>query len=204
LKSGLPEHHEKGLSLSASLPRRALALAVTALAVGAPAAQATCDGPTSKPFARWLDPFDYSLVPGGTFESGAPAWELTGASVVAGNESYNVSGAGLRSLSLPKGASAKSPAFCGGIGTPTIRFFAKGGGLLGLLSVTVNYVDTAGVLRSQALGIVTPSGGWQPTLPLATASGLPLLTGSELSISMTAVGGSFTVDDVYVDPWMRN
>jgi hypothetical protein len=195
---------EKGLSLTFQLSRRRiLAAAIAVLAVSAPAAQA-CEGTSSKPFTRWLDPFSYTLVPGGTFEDGSPDWDLTGASVVAGNESYNVSGAGSRSLSLPRGASATSPAFCGGIGYPTVRLFAKGGGLLGLLSVTVHYLDGAGVLRSQSLGIVTASGGWQPSLPMLTLAGLPLLTGSQLTISVTAVGGSFTVDDVYVDPWMRH
>jgi hypothetical protein len=30
---------------------------------------------------------------------------------------------------------------------------------------------------------------------------LPLLTGSEMAVRLTAISGSFTVDDVYVDPY---
>jgi hypothetical protein len=183
--------------------RRALALAASVFAFAAPAAHAECDAPTSKPFARWLDFANYTAVPGGDFESSA-GWSLTGASVVSGNESFNVSGSGSHSLSIPRGASATSPSFCGGLDRSTVRLFAKGGGLLGLLSVKVTYTDDAGILRSQSLGLVTGSGNWQPSLPMLTLSGLPLLTGSEMSVTLTAVSGNFTVDDVYVDPWMRH
>lgn len=190
--------------MSHLLPRRRLAAlllgAVAGLSLTA-TAHAACDDPVSQPFKPWLDYAKYSLVTGGDFEAGSPAWALTGASVVAGNESHNVGGAGSRSLSIPRGATATSPSFCGGFDHPTLRLFAKGGGLLGLLSVTVNYNDAKGLLHSQSLGVVTPSGSWQPSLPLLSLSGLPLLTGSNLSVSLTAIGGSFTVDDVYVDPY---
>src|SRR3954453_2805958 len=74
---------------------------------------APCDGQTmERPFTRWLDLFQYTLVPGGNFESNAAGWTLTGgAQVVSGNESFNVSG-GSHSLSLPAGSSATSPAMC--------------------------------------------------------------------------------------------
>jgi hypothetical protein len=175
--------------------RRALALATALFAFAAPAAHAACEGPTSKPFSRYLDFADYVPVPGGDFEGG-DAWSLNGASVV--------SSSGDHSLSIPRGASATSPAFCGGVDHPTVRLFAKGGGLLGLMQVTVNYTDGAGLLRSQPLGLVLPSLNWQPSLPLLTLSGLPLLTGSQLSVTLTAISGNFQVDDVYVDPWMRH
>lgn len=179
---------------------RAFALAASLFALAAPAAQAACDGATSKPFTRWLDYFDYTAVPGGDFEGGI-TWSLTGASVVAGNESFNVSGSGSHSLSLPRGASATSPAFCGGVTSPTVRLFATGGGLLGLLNVTVNFTDSSGLLHSQALGTVLPSGSWKPSLPLLSLSGIPAVTGSTMTLTLTAVGGAFNVDDVYVDPW---
>ena len=193
------------------LPRRAagiaLAVAVSALAL-APGAQAavSCDGrELSKPFAPWLDYADYVIAPGGDFESGAAGWKLSGgAAVVSGNEPWRVGGAGHeRSLSLPRGASATSPSFCAGLDYPTIRIFSKGGGLLGLIAVDVVYTDGVGLLRSQSLGLVLPSGSWRPSLPMLTLSGLPLLTGSELSLRFRAVGGSFTIDDVYVDPRSR-
>ncbi|MCW2990070.1 MAG: hypothetical protein JWM73_664 [Solirubrobacterales bacterium] len=182
-------------------PLVALALAVAASLAFATSADAACSAPLSKPFAPWLDSSSYALVPGGDFEAGGPAWTLDGASAAAGSETFHVGGAGDRSVSIPRGASITSPAFCGGLDHPTLRLFAKGGGLLGLLNVTVIYTDAGGLLRSQPLGLVTGSGGWQPSLPLLTLSGLPLLTGSEMAVRLTAISGSFTVDDVYVDPY---
>jgi hypothetical protein len=193
-----------------SLRRAAAAAGALTAALGlslAPAASATttdptCSAPTSQPFAPWLDYGNYQQVPGGSFESSTPSWTLSGAKVVSGNESFQVGGAAdSRSLSLPAGAAATSPAFCGGFGYPTVRLFSSGGGLLGTLNVTVLYTDSTGVLRSQPLGVVTASGSWQPSLQLLTLSGLPLLTGSHLAVRLTAVGGGFSVDDVYVDPY---
>lgn len=182
-----------------------LAVAATAMAIAPAAHAASCDGATSQPFARWLDYAPYVPAPGGDFESGATGWTLQGARVVSGNESYNVSGGGTHSLSIPAGASATSPAFCGGLGYPAIRLFTKGGGLLGtgVLRVTINYVNGDGVLSSQPLGLVTALGSWQPSLQLVTLSGLPILTGSDMSVTLAAVSGTVSVDDVYVDPYFH-
>ena len=58
--------------------------------------------------------------------SGAAAWTLSGgAKVVSGNEPFNVSGAGSRSLYVPAGGTATSPTVCVGISEPSIRWFAK-------------------------------------------------------------------------------
>lgn len=194
-------------------PRRLLAslgaAAAIALAGAAPAAASTaCDpGPLTKPFTPWLDYADYAEVPGGDFEAGSAAWSVSGgAKVVAGNESYYVGGAGhKRSMYLPKGASITSPSFCGGVEYPTIRFFSKGGGLplLSGLRVEVLYTDSSGLLRSSELGVVTPTSSWQPTVPALTLSGLPALTDSRMALRVTAVGASWNVDDVYVDPYSR-
>ena len=63
-----------------------------------------------QPFKRRLDPAKYFLVPGGSFEDGAAGWQLNGASVVGGNESFAARGAGDgNSLAIPNGASATTP-----------------------------------------------------------------------------------------------
>jgi len=66
-------------------------------------------------------------------------WSMTGGAAIAnGNEFYYVGGSeDSRSLSLPAGASATSPAICVG---PTIRSFVKrqSGGWLSLASVRVD------------------------------------------------------------------
>src|SRR5919197_77580 len=95
----------EGRPLTMSFPLRlrrstliaCLVAAAALLTTAAPKANASllssltapCDGQTmERPFLRWLDLFQYTLVPGGDFESNAAGWTLTGgAQVVSGNES---------------------------------------------------------------------------------------------------------------------
>jgi hypothetical protein len=177
-------------------------------AAATPAAVTCIDAPSSKVFLPWLDVFDYQRVPGGNFESGLAGWSTSGgAQVVTDNEPWKVGGAAdSHALSLPKGASATSPPFCAGLGYPTVRLFSTGGGLPVLTSLKVEliYTDPNKLLRSFGLVPVLPSAAWQPSLPLLTLSGLPLLTGSSMAVRITAVGAAFRVDDVYVDPYQRH
>ena len=174
----------------------------------------SCDAHSlSQPFARFLDPMRYTLVPGGAFEAGDRAWSLTGgAVVVSGNESFRVHDADdSRSLSLPPGSSAVSPAMCVGLGEPTLRLFAKksGGGLLGgtlsTLRVDVLVEDNLGLLSSVPTGLVLAGSSWAPSLPqLVVANLLPLLPGDMTPVAFRLVPqgpATWTVDDVYVDPW---
>jgi len=197
------------------------AAALLALALAAPAnagllvsSATNCHAQDlSRPFTRWLDPFSYTIVPGGTFENGASGWTLSGGAYAgAGNESFNVHGAGeTRSLSLPARSSAVSPAICVGIGHPTMRLFAKSSrSLLSLstLRVDVLFEDAGGKTRSLPIGLVTASTSWQPSLPLPVlASLLPLLPGERTAVAFrfTPQGGaSWQIDDVYVDPFRRS
>jgi hypothetical protein len=164
-----------------------------------------------RPFARWLDPISYHLVPDGGFEQGAAGWSLSNTRVVDGNEPFYVHGAGeTKSLSLPRGSVATSPVMCAGIHKPFMRFFAKSsGGLLSLstLSVEVLYESASGQVRSLPVGVVLPSTRWQPTLPLPVlASLLPLLPGEQTPIAFRfrpLGGATWTIDDVYLDPAHR-
>jgi hypothetical protein len=55
----------------------------------------------------------YAPVAGGTFEDAAAGWTLNNASVVSGNEPWNVvSPTDSNSLSIAAGGSAVSPTFC--------------------------------------------------------------------------------------------
>lgn len=170
------------------------------------ATDSQCDaGALTRPFLPWADIAQYAQVPGGTFESGLQ-WQASGAArVISDNEPFDVSGPGDSALSLAAGASVTTPSFCGGLGYPDVRLFAKGGGLPVLtgLHIDVLYTGQDGLLRSLPLGIGLPSRDWQPTLPMLTLSGLPLLTGSRLALRITAVGAPFEIDDVYVDPFCR-
>ena len=126
------------------------ALAATAVIAAAPATASAdvgwsdCDNPASSTvFSPWLDYTPYFLAPDGGFEAGASGWGLDGAGVVAGNESYNLSGPGSSSLALGSGDSATSPAVCVGLEHPTFRFVVRrsGGSALSSLGVSVVLPD---------------------------------------------------------------
>jgi len=194
------------------------AIAVAALSAGAASANAdvlaTCDGQSlSKPFTPWLDVANYTPLSGGDFESGADGWSLSGgARVVAGNESFNVGGADdASSLRIPAGGSATSPGICANLAHPTMRFFAKrnSGGLLGLstMRVDVLFETVLGIQGSLPVGVVTASSNWQPTLPMTVVANLlNVLPTADTPVRFRfspMLGGDWSLDDVYVDPFQR-
>jgi hypothetical protein len=188
----------------------ALFVLPTATAQAALVEVEACDDATlTKPFQRWADVANYKPAPGGDFEGDLAAWTLSGgAKTVAGSEPWGVTGAvGSRALALPAGASAVAPATCVTAGAPTFRFFARStGGLLPLLRADLLYRDGALRIVPVPVGIVPAGGGWQPTLPMLTASAVgAALAGGEapLAIRFTAVSGSWQIDDVFVDPYSR-
>ena len=174
----------------------------------------TCDdGAITQPFTRWSDRHNYKLVPGGSFEQGATGWTLSGgASVVSGNETFNVGGAGhSKSLKLPSGSRATSPMTCLGLAEPTLRLFAKRNtALLGLVSTL--YVEIQ-VQTSLGLSVWLPvlpgdlgGSSWHPTVQMPLlANILPLsqVDRTPVRFRFTPVLGSWQIDDVYVDPMSR-
>jgi hypothetical protein len=210
------------VSLSRNCFRSAAAAltAVLALAAGAATANAgvlvasapSCDDQAiSKTFLPWLDLADYTALSGADFETGAGGWSLNGSAVANGNEPYRVGGASdSKSLALPSGASATSPAICVGITHPSIRFFAKreSGGLLSLatLRVDVLFETAGGDVVSLPMGLIGGNYSWQATSPmLVLANLLPLLPNemTPVSFRFTALGGDWSIDDVWVDPYQR-
>lgn len=172
-----------------------------------------CGYTASHPFMRFLDPLPYTLLPDGGFEAGAAGWKLSGnARVAAGNEPWDASGPGSRSLVLPSGSSATSPPMCMGLVLPVVRFFSSGGALLSYMQVDALYKDAAGRQRSVVLlPVGVPSGSWMPNLPMLQVGGaLNALTlnglTTDIQLRFTPRGGLFgsgtwRIDDVYVDPW---
>jgi hypothetical protein len=193
------------------------AAAAAVLALAAPAAanagsltdQApSCDTQIlGQPFLPWADVASYTLNPGGSFEDGAAGWSLDGASVAAGNEPSNVGGpTDSNSLSLPAGSTAVSAPICVGIEHPDIRFFANASNPAARLYVDVLFEGPSGDVLSAPIGVVSGSTGWAPTAPFPiVANLLPLLPGNHTAVAFRfrASGGSFRVDDLYVDPYQR-
>jgi hypothetical protein len=165
---------------------------------------------TSHPFANWSDDADYVAAPGGSFE-GPSSWTLSGrASLTADNEPWHVDGddSDDAALELPAGSSTSSPSFCGGIDHPTVRLFARSASHSSLPStalVTIRYTGAGDhLLAALPLGIITAGESWEPTSTTATLSGLKLLTGARLGVTITALTGTVLLDDVYVDPYRRS
>jgi hypothetical protein len=162
--------------------------------------------PTSNPFAMFGDRKNYVLAPGGSFEDGAPGWELRGASIDSGNESYYVGGRSHRSsLRLDRGETATSPPICVGLEHPTIRLFARNNRLL-LSTMTVEVIvhTKLGLKLPVPIGLMLPHSKWKPSPGyLVVANLLPLLPGNYTPVQFRfrAIGtGSWWIDDFYVDP----
>jgi hypothetical protein len=190
-----------------------LATALAALAIptsasaGPLVATATgcADQSLGQPFLPWADVASYTLQPGGDFEHRG-GWALTdGASIVKGNEPAFVgSRTDSHSLAIPAGASATSPSLCVGIEHPDMRFFATGSNPTARLAVEVLFEDAMGNVQSAPIGVVTGSTQWSPTAPFPLVVNLlPLLPDSRTAVAFrfSAAGGSFRIDDVYVDPY---
>lgn len=183
-----------------------------ALGAAAPAGAApACTPATGSPVfsAQFNDSADYIPLAGGTFEGDMTGWTLTGASVVSGNEPFYVnSTTDSHSLSISPGGSATSPAFCLSNALPTYRFFAHSAkaGWGATLNVYVRWTDASG-----AGGIVPAASlsgnaftSWQPTaaLPLGSVLG----SGTSVTAQFEFVAGSgssWSIDDVYLDPYSR-
>jgi hypothetical protein len=182
-----------------------------ALLLAAPRAQAdVLDGVTgadcyqdvSQPFAPWGDSASYFLAPNGDFAGGAAGWQVSGADVVA--DSSPLSGGG--ALRLGSGESATSPGVCVGLNTPTMRFFARNAGDPdGTLRVDVRFESLLGLTLTLPIGEVSGGGAWapSPTLPIV-ANLLGVLGGSHTPVAFrfrSSGGGTWLIDDVYVDPY---
>ena len=194
----------------------AIAMAAVSAAVSAPAqagdltkSATSCGDPQiTQAFKPWGDSSDYKQVD--DFETGADGWTLSGgAKVVAGDASAKIgAGSDSRSLSLPAGSVAVSPPVCVGLNEPTLRFFSKkSSGLLSTMSVWVDVQTSLNVWLTLPIG-VDLGGGWHPTLPYAViANLLPLLPPDQTAVRFRfapLLGGSWQIDDVYVDPRARS
>jgi hypothetical protein len=204
-----------------SITRRLAApLALALFLVGAGSAHASllvapgedCNQYTSSQvFLPWADVANYTLAPGGSFENAASqtSWDVTNASrVTTDNESYYVgSSSDHSSLAIASGGVATSPAMCVGLQNPTLRVFYKrtSGSTLSALRVEALFDDAYGNTQSLTIGTLGGSGAWtlSPQMVIG-ANLLPLLDdGTPVAFRFSAYGGSFQIDDAYVDPWSK-
>jgi hypothetical protein len=188
-------------------------LSAVAVFVVPAAAQAACGAtPTTKPFQAFSDGHDYSLVPNGGFESGAGGWSLPGARVSYGNEPWSVRAAGdSKSLAIDATGTAVSPTVCIDINRPTYRFFARRtSGSWGVLNLRVRWQDSSGHTNETTIAALDTSFGtaWRVS-PVYNIASLLGLWNADQDSSVQLVfdpensGGSWAIDDVYVDPYGR-
>ncbi len=162
----------------------------------------------TQPFKPWLDHMSYTPVHDGGIERKAEGWRLAGdARPVWGNEPWLVRDErDSRSLAIPEGSSATTPAHCVGVEEPTLRFFATGSGAtLPLMNVDVLFEDAFGQVHSKWIGYDL-GGRWHPTTVMPIGVNLlPLFPGEKTPVAfrLTAVSGDFQIDDTFVDPWSQ-
>jgi hypothetical protein len=202
----------------APTPTPAPAAAATPAPTPAPATTGCTPVPTRTAFAKYGDNAQYFLAPGGDFEN-TTGWKFTsGAKVVSGNENLGVAG-GSKSLQLPIGGTATSPAFCVDASLPTFRFASKLSSLDGGYAAIVIYRDAVGKVTnaqftSSADGTYwNGASGWNPSAVSPLATKIPLSPGGTASVQLMFVGtmkayGIFVgakayVDSVMVDPYRR-
>jgi hypothetical protein len=209
--------HKRAIALAASCATLLITAAPAAAAppgpgpAPAPSNQTTCAAvPASAPVLSVLgDQANYVLLAGGSFEGGTQGWSLNNASVVSGNEPWNVGGADdSNSLNIQPGGSATSPLVCGNNLFPTFRFFAKSaqGAPASALHVGVQYSILGGWSGYRDLGTLNSGDytSWQPTPSLALGSLLPTGMTAQVRFVFTADNGAaWNIDDVYVDPYAR-
>jgi hypothetical protein len=163
------------------------------------------DSALSQPFAGVGDYAYYKLAPGGDFEGALTGWSLGGGAKVVSNGH-----ASAHALQLPAGASATTASTCVNAANPSYRFYVRSsGGLLGLvpaMTVSLVYRDSVLGIVALPLGVVLPSSSWAPSPVEVTLSALPALIANgdtPLSLRFNSIAGTWTVDDVFVDPWNR-
>ena len=158
--------------------------------------------PTTTPFLQWGDASEYVLAPGGDFEEQGSTWTLDGdARAVEGNEPFQVGApADHLSLSLPAKGSATTARMCIGVEHRTLRFFAKASRGSGSLRVEVIYAG-----RARTLGTIGAATAWAPTDVLPTVvNELAPAQGNAIDVAFRFTprgSASWTIDDVYVDPF---
>jgi hypothetical protein len=169
----------------------------------------TCMESTEKAFAEWGDDSNYTLAPNGSFEEGSTGWSLSGGARVVGRN--NDLRPGSRSLALPQGASATSPAACVKLGDPASRFFLRNASGSGKVKVEITYRTVLGLFTvTTKLGETGAGPGWQPSPKyghlLDNVLGTLALNGdlsASIQFRFTASGGNFEIDDLFVDPLVQ-
>jgi hypothetical protein len=194
------------LALAAGVATAGFALpAASSYAAGCPAVTAT------PVFASFGDTALYDLAPNGTFLNNATGWNFTGnVSVVPDTEPFNLLDFfGAKSIVMGQNSTATSPPFCVSGNDPYFRYLMRPTGVSQMLTqILVEQNGNQWIpLTSYVNQAVLPNsiGIWTPTKPNPLSTLLPLGNDGTATIKLQFVNliGSYTVGDVWVDPWAR-
>jgi hypothetical protein len=197
---------------------RTAAVAAVSLFAAPGIAQAACqEEATTQVFSSFGDRADYFLAPNGGLESGSTGWTLSGASVVAGNESYYLNAAtDTKSLRIAPGGKAVTSEICIDSTRTGYRFLARqaNSASSSSLKVTIRYTGADGVTREQAIdalrgssfGSWTPSRVWPAQWAHMWFKSIGLKPNDTMSVRFvfqvdSSAGQAWQIDDLYIDPW---
>jgi hypothetical protein len=185
-------------------------LGAALLVAAAPSvAAAACARSVSAPvFSEFGDTASYALAPGGSFEEGTRGWSLSNATVVEGNELFNIF-PGVHSLAISGGGRAVSPPVCISSEYPSFRLFVRqlSGGPEDSLNVSLRWVNLLGITVNTPVASLHTGPQWAPTPVLRLGNTMPIwLPGTSANVGLvfsTAGAGTWAIDDVYIDPYSR-
>jgi len=174
--------------------------------------QETCRDPDVAPLLQDFKDHDlYFVAPGGDFEDGADGWQLAGGAAIAvGSSAFSPLGSGERSLQLPAGSSAISPAFCVDERYPHFRIsVGQLGAKKAKVRVSVVYPGLEKNVRKEADVDADDTRAWKLSkkLDIKPNHGRKQrgwrLVALRFEVVKAENGADARVDDVLVDPRMR-
>jgi len=199
----------------------ALTAAVLALAVGPGSAAAatttssstpaTCPsaGTATKVFSQFGDSAEYTPAPNGTFQNKASGWTIVGnAKLIADTNPFGLGGSGAQALQMGPMSVAISPPSCVTSANPYFRYLIKSNFFGSNVTTGVDYLGTAASALFNAYSYTNLSllpGSWSPSAPNPLSTRIPLLNNGSSTVRLvfTDLSGSYTIGDVFVDPWAR-
>jgi hypothetical protein len=162
-------------------------------------------------FASFGDTRDYVLAPGGSFEDKTlHGWQVQKANTDGQGSPLEILSDNERSLKVPPGGSATSPAMCVDLNYPTLRLMAQAKDGRGQLKVEVIYPDSANPTFQTIGGLGAGGREWEasddmPVYPEwgGDAPGMRRIALRFTTLAVDGVAGDWRIDDVYVDPLRR-
>ena len=179
-----------------------------------PETRQTCAAPTLvQAFAGLGDSRDYVLAPGGSFEGkDLDGWQVERAKVDKGGSPLELSedDTNKRSLEIPAGGSATSPAMCVDLHYPTMRIMTKGQPGEGALRVEVIYPDSDNPVFHPVGSLAGADKDWQASEDISVfperggaAPGMRRVALRFTPVANDGTAGDWNIDDLYVDPLRR-